>query len=96
MADKIVHNYTKITEILNFHYINKIQNKKKTIKSNTDFCEEIYDYEYNEQTMPSILAQCVPQDSWVCMPSRLIEHGTQHDTIGSILSRSVSTYTPCY
>ena len=26
-----------------------------------------------------------------CTPSRLVEHGTQHDTIGSILSTSVST-----
>ena len=27
-----------------------------------------------------------------CMPSQLAEHGTQHDTIGSILSTSVRTH----
>ena len=40
-------NYTKITDILNFHYIYKIQNKKKTINGNIEFCDEIQDYEYN-------------------------------------------------
>ena len=31
-------------------------------------------------------------DSGVCTPYRLVEHGTQHYTIGSVLSTSVSTH----
>ena len=45
---KLYQNYTNITDILNFHYIYKIQNKR-TINGNTEFCDEIQDYEYNGQ-----------------------------------------------
>ena len=55
MADEIVSNYTKISEILNFHYIYKIHNKN--INGNTEFCEEIQDYEYNGQSPNYRLAQ---------------------------------------
>ena len=50
------------------------------------------DYEYNELGIP--IARCVvcTTDSGVCTPSRLVEHPSQHDTIGSILSTNVSTH----
>ena len=41
-----------------------------------------------------LLGQITEVDGVLVTPSRLVEHGTQHDTIGSISSTSVSSSSP--
>ena len=46
----------------------------------------------NHRTMRCPNSTVCTTDFGVCTPSRLVEHGTQHDTTGSVSSTSVSTH----